>query len=57
MKTEGYIDEYPCKCSGGDMCYIVRHPKESIDIGYPTKEQAERALEELNKRRDWRSYD
>jgi hypothetical protein len=30
------------------MCYIVRTPGDEVDIGYPTLEEAEEALEEYN---------
>jgi hypothetical protein len=49
MKTKGYVEDYPCLCSGGDMCYIVRHPKvEQIPPSYPTKQEAKQKLRELN---------
>ena len=48
MKTKPYIEKYPCRCSGGDFCYIVREPSEDVDVGYSTKEEAEKALKELN---------
>lgn len=53
-ESKGYIQEYPCKCSGGDICYIVRHPKtKDCPVGYPTKEKAERELERLNNDEIW----
>lgn len=48
MKTNGYIQEYPCKCSGGDMCYIVRHPDNTVDYSYTTRKEADRELEKIN---------
>lgn len=47
MSSEGYVDDYPCRCGGGDICYIVRYPNEEVDISYPTRKEAEKALEEL----------
>lgn len=48
--NKGFIEEYPCTSCGHDtnMCYIVRHPKQSPSISYPTREEAEQALKELN---------
>jgi len=48
MKTKLYIQDYPCKCSDGDMCYIVRGT-EDIDVSYPTRIEAEKALEKLRR--------
>lgn len=45
---EIYIEDYPCLCSGGDMCYIVRSPGDEVDISYSTREKAEEALREYN---------
>ena len=48
MKTEPYIEEYPCKCSGGDMCYIIKNTGEKIDWSYKTREEAQKELDKLN---------
>lgn len=50
-KDQGRIQDYPCKCSGGDMCYIVHHPKLSVSVSYPTREEAERELKKLNRKK------
>jgi len=52
MSERGYIHEYPCKCSGGDICFIVRFPNDDIDISYTTREIAEMELDRLRKADD-----
>jgi len=47
-KLSGKIREYKCLCSGGDTCFIVNHWKSSIDISFPTREEAEKELKRLN---------
>jgi len=49
MSDEGFVDEYPCKCSGGDTCYIVRHPDASPPPSYTTRRKAESALKQYRK--------
>lgn len=44
----GYIQAYPCKCSGGDVCFIVRHPKIEVNPSFATFEEAYEHLLELN---------
>lgn len=38
---KGYVQEYPCDCSEGSVCYIVRHPLVSPPMSFPTKKEAE----------------
>ena len=47
MANDGYIQDYPCKCSGGEMCFIVRHPNVSPDPSYETREEAEEVLQQI----------
>jgi hypothetical protein len=44
---EGHIQDYPCQCSGGEMCYIVHHPKVSPSPSYATRDEAEEVLQKL----------
>lgn len=48
MNDYPFIEKYSCKCSGGDYCYIVRRGDGEVDFSYPTKNEAEEALEKLN---------
>jgi hypothetical protein len=47
MADDGHVQKYRCNCSGGDWCFIVRHPKESIPVSYPTLEEAGRELNKI----------
>jgi len=47
MADDGYIQDYPCKCSGGEMCFIVRHPNVTPDSSYETREEAEDTLRRI----------
>lgn len=44
---KGFVEDYPCKCSGGDMCYIVRYPNGEVDISYKTRGKADMELDKL----------
>jgi hypothetical protein len=45
--VQGSIEDYPCRCSGGDFCYIVHHPKLSIPVSFREREDAEKELQRL----------
>lgn len=48
LPPQGWVDPYPCDCSGTPgICWIVRHPSLSPPVSYPTKEEAEEALEKI----------
>ena len=44
LPIHGVVEQYPCTCSGGDTCWIVRHPMVSPPISFPNKEEAEALL-------------
>ena len=50
MNIKGYVQEYPCDCSEGSVCYIVRHPLVSPPMSFPTKKEAEDFLGDINAR-------
>ncbi len=44
---KGFVEDYPCKCSGGDMCYVVRYPNGEVHLSYTTRVKVDTALQEL----------
>lgn len=45
---EGYVDPYPCDCSGvGNTCFVVRHPAISPPPSYTTQKEAEKVLRKV----------
>jgi len=47
---KGYVQIYPCKCSGGNFCYIVRYPNGEMPLSYTTRGEALKELEKLREK-------
>ena len=47
MDNDGYIQDYPCNCSGGEYCFIIHHPKVTPPPSYESREEAEEDLKKI----------